>query len=51
MDAKNSSQIITADSQKELDEKVQKEIMERGWETDGTVIENPDGTFSQKMMK
>jgi len=51
MDAKNSTQIITADSQLELDEKVQKEIMERGWETDGTVIENPDGTFSQKMMK
>jgi len=51
MDAKRSTQIITADSQQDLDEKVQKEIMERGWETDGTVIENPDGTFSQKMIK
>lgn len=51
MDSKNSTQIITADSQQELDEKVQKEIIERGWETDGTIIKNPDGTFSQKMAK
>ena len=51
MDSKSSTQIICADSKKDLDEKVQKEIIERGWETDGTVIENPDGTFSQKMIK
>jgi len=51
MDAKSSTQIITADSQQELDEKVQKEIIERGWETDGAEIKNPDGTFSRKMIK
>lgn len=51
MDAKSSTQIITADSQKELDEKVQKEMIERGWETDGGEYKNPDGTFSQKMIK
>jgi len=51
MDSKRSSQIITANTLQELNEKVQKEIIERGWETDGTIIKNPDGTFSQKMVK
>jgi hypothetical protein len=51
MDSKNSTQIVTGNTPEELKEKVQKEIIERGWETDGGEFKNPDGTYSQKMMK
>lgn len=43
--------IITAPTIPELNEKVNKEIMEQGWQTDGGVIKNPDGTVSQKLVR
>jgi hypothetical protein len=51
MNSKNSTQIVTGNTPEELREKVQKEIIERGWETDGVEYKNPDGTFSQKMKR
>ncbi len=51
MDSKKSTQIVTGNTPEELNEKVQKEIIERGWETDGGEFKNPDGTYSQKMIK
>lgn len=51
MDKKNSVQTVTGNTPEELREKVQKEIIERGWETDGIEFNNPDGTYSQKMKK
>ncbi len=49
MDSKNSTLTVTGNTPEELREKVQKEIIERGWETDGVEYKNPDGTYSQKM--
>lgn len=51
MDSKKTNQIITAGTPEELREKVKKEIIERGWETDGSEYKNPDGTYSQKIVK
>ncbi len=43
--------IVTADSEAELSVIVQNEMVEHGWQTDGAVIKNPDGTVSQKLVK
>jgi len=51
MEDSEKSKIVTANSEAELNLIVQTEIVEQGWETDGTVITNPDGTFSQKLSK
>ncbi len=46
-----SSKTVTANTQEELNKIVQKEIVEQGWQTEGPVINNADGTFSQKLVK
>ncbi len=52
MDSANQySQIVTAKALDELNKKVQTEIVEQGWQTEGPVINNTNGTFSQKMVK
>jgi hypothetical protein len=44
------SRNVTANTLEELNKKVQ-EMVEQGWHADGAVIENKDGTFTQKMVK
>lgn len=51
MDSSKESQTVTANTTEELNSKVQKEIIEKGWQTDGPVIKNTNGTFSQKMVR
>ncbi|MEP7145993.1 MAG: hypothetical protein ABI792_03175 [bacterium] len=45
------SKIVTASSEAELEVIVQKEVVEQGWEASGPVVKNPDGTFSQRLVK
>ncbi len=45
------SKIVTGNTIDELNEKVKKEMVEQGWQAEGPVITNDDGTFSQKLVK
>ncbi len=47
----NKTKIVTANNEAELNMIVQKEIVEQGWQADGPVIKNSDGTVSQKLVK
>ena len=51
MAAATESKIVTAPTEEELNLKVKKEMVEQGWQTDGSVIKNPDATFSQKLIR
>lgn len=42
---------VTAKTQDELDKKVSSEIIAQGWQADGPVIINDDGTLSQNLKK
>lgn len=50
MNTSQSSRTVTADTKEELNQKVE-DLVEQGWQSDGAVVENPDGTFSQKMIR
>lgn len=51
MAASQSTKTVTAGSLDELNAMVKTEIIEQGWQTEGAVINNPDGTYSQKLVK
>jgi hypothetical protein len=51
MTGSRESKIVTAGTKADLDKQVQQEIVAQGWQADGAVINNPDGTFSQKLVK
>lgn len=47
-DAENS--VVSAKSMDELN-KIIKDMIEQGWESEGSIQSNEDGTFSQRMKK
>ncbi len=49
--AYTESKTVTGATMQELNEKVQKEMVEQGWQTEGAVIKDPEGTFSQKLVR
>ncbi|MEO8664827.1 MAG: hypothetical protein ABI462_04965 [Ignavibacteria bacterium] len=51
MNESRKSKVVSANSEAELSVIVQTEIVEQGWQADGGVIKNSDGTFSQKLVK
>lgn len=54
MDSATEKKVLTAATTAELNEKVRKleaDIVEQGWHTEGSVITNPDKSFSQKMSR
>ncbi len=44
---------VTFASGKDLEElkKAETDLIEHGWESEGPIIQNSDGTFSRKMIK
>jgi hypothetical protein len=50
MNEDRESRKVSANSKDELNKEVN-EMIGQGWETEGGVISNPDGTFSQNMRK
>ena len=48
--SKEENTIVSAETAEDL-KKVLSEMIEQGWEADGSIQSNEDGTFSQKMKK
>ena len=48
--SKEENTMVSAETAEDL-EKALSEMIEQGWEADGSIQSNEDGTFSQKMKK
>lgn len=54
MDSKKEEKVLTASTVDELNQKVRKletDIVEQGWHTEGSVITNDDKSLSQTMVR
>jgi len=50
MSTSNQSKTVTADNEQDLN-LIVKDMVEQGWQTDGSVIKNTDGTVSQRLVR